>query len=290
MTIALVSIVRDAEETIAEMIESARPLISRWVIVDTGSTDRTVKVARKALRGLKGELHERPWVGFGHNRTEALELARGSADYLLTLDADHRLHIDGDLPELTADEYLIRIRGNMEWRLPLLLKGDRFWRYEGVAHSYLVPDGPATEANLDCLSVDGGPGASPEKLQRDISLLAAEHGRNPLDARTVFYLARSFDDLDRHAEAIHFYRLRASMNGWAQERFYARFRLGILLCEHVSYWEGAQELLTAAQMLPERAAEPIRALANAGHAVADKVVAPADGLFVHRNMYREVAA
>lgn len=290
MTIGLAMLVRDEAATVAEMLETVRPLVSHWTIVDTGSKDKTVAVVRKQLKGIPGRVHKRPWVGFARNRTELLELARGTADYLLTLDADHRLHIDGELPELTEDEYLIRIRGDMEWRLPLLLKGDRAWRYEGVAHSYLAPDGPVTHANLDCLSIDGGPGATPEKLERDIKLLAAEHGRNPLDARTVFYLARSYDDLDQAREAIHFYRLRASMNGWEQERFYARYRLGVLLCETVSYWDGARELLAAAEMLPERAAEPLRALATAGNAVADKVAPPAEGLFVHRNAYREVAA
>lgn len=289
MSLALVTMCRDEAETLLRLLVSAAPVCDRYVIVDTGSTDETLGVARAWLETHDGELHECDWQGFAASRTEALAIARGQADYLLVLDADHILHIDGELPVLTADEYMLPIRGSLGWRLPLLLKGDREWRYEGVAHAYLVADGTVMSENLDSLSVDGGPGASVEKLERDVEALSAEHARNPLDARTVFYLARSHDDLDHVQEAIHFYRARAAMNGWDQERFYARYRLGVLLCENVSYWQGARELLAAAEMLPERAAEPLRALANSGHAVADKTPVPAEGLFVHRSAYREAA-
>lgn len=286
MMISLVMIVRDGEATIRRCLESAEPVCGRYVIVDTGSTDRTREIIAEWLQTRDGELHEREWVGFAHNRTEALQLARGTADYLLMLDADHTLHVDGELPDLAADEYMLKVRGSLQWWLPLLLKGDREWRYEGVAHSYLTAHGPVTTGRLDELSIDGGPGATPEKLQRDVELLAADHARNPLNPRTVFYLARSYDDLDQPHEAIHYYRLRASMNGWVQERFYARYRLGVLLGEQVSYWEAAPELLAAAQMLSERAAEPLRAIANLANSIADKTPVPhGEHLFLRPGLY-----
>ena len=40
-------------------------------------------------------------------------------------------------------------------------------------------------------------------------------------------------------------RMRANMGGWEQERFYAQYRLGTLLCEHVSFLQGAKELIGA---------------------------------------------
>ena len=61
---------------IRRCIDSVGGLISHWVIVDTGSTDRTQAIVREQLKRLPGELHERPWRDFSHNRTEALELAR----------------------------------------------------------------------------------------------------------------------------------------------------------------------------------------------------------------------
>ncbi|MFJ6901462.1 glycosyltransferase [Streptomyces hokutonensis] len=68
------------------------------MISDTGSTDGTQDLIRKVLDGVPGELHEEPWVDFGHNRTRNIRLAHGRADYLLTLDADHVLRQDAPLP------------------------------------------------------------------------------------------------------------------------------------------------------------------------------------------------
>lgn len=285
VSICAVLIVRNEEAHLWQCLESAEQICDRYVIVDTGSEDHTVDLAEAWLVNHPGELLRRDWHGFARNRTEAVELARGQADYLLTLDADHVLHVDGELPELTADEYMVEVRGSLGWRLPLLLKGDRVWRYEGVAHSYLVADGLVNVENLDCLSIDGGGGVTAEKLQRDLEALTAEHARNPLDARTVFYLAQTYSDLDRPLEAIHFYRLRASMDGFAEEAFYARYRLGCLLCAHVSFQDGARELLAAWEMRPERI-EPLRALATSAGNVADKAAIPDDLLFVHRDLYK----
>ncbi|WP_225094670.1 glycosyl transferase family 2 [Streptomyces sp. CoH27] len=60
------------------------------------------------LGGITGELVEEEWVDFGHNRTGTIRRARGRADYLLTLDADHVLRQDAPLPRLTATSYMLR--------------------------------------------------------------------------------------------------------------------------------------------------------------------------------------
>jgi glycosyltransferase involved in cell wall biosynthesis len=73
--------------------------IDCWSIVDTGSTDGTQRLIATALADLPGELHERPWSDFGHNRSEALALARGRADYSLVIDADETFETpDGFAP------------------------------------------------------------------------------------------------------------------------------------------------------------------------------------------------
>lgn len=290
MLITAVVICRNEEESILRCLHSAGQVCGRFLVVDTGSTDKTRKLVKEWLKSHDGELVRRPWVGFAHNRTEALALARGRGDYLLTLDADHVLHLEDELPELQADEYMIRVRGPLEWHLPLLLRGGREWRYEGAAHSYLVGDGaPSTTAFLPQLSIDGGSGATREKLERDLAALTAAHAEEPLDARTVFYLAQTHHDLGNVAAAIQYYRLRSSMGGFAEETFYARYRLGCLLCEHVSFRDGAHVLLAAWESRPTRI-EPLRALANSAIAVADKQPRPDDVLFVSPSAYRREAA
>lgn len=289
-SVCLAMIVRDDQDTIQACIDSARRVVERYCIIDTGSTDDTRKIARRALKGVKGTIVSRPWVNFAVNRTELLELARRQkTDYVLMLDGDHHIEVTGYPPAFTADSYLLPVRsGSLDWRLPLLTRAEHPFRYEGAAHAYLTSDTPAITEESNWLTVHGGGGATVAKLERDREALEAALLTNPADPRTVFYLARTYDDLDEPGKAIHYYRVRAQMNGWEQERFYARYRLGCLLAEHVSFDQGAAELLEAWRLQPDRI-EPLRALANSANHVADKAPVP-DGLFVHRNAYREEAA
>src|SRR5205823_1674521 len=87
-TICLVMIVKDEAAILERCLQSVKPLISYWLICDTGSTDNTKGIVRTVLRDVPGELHEDRWVHFGHNRTRGLQRAHGKADYHLLIDAD----------------------------------------------------------------------------------------------------------------------------------------------------------------------------------------------------------
>src|SRR6187399_3263414 len=85
-SVCLTMIVKNETAVVERCLRSVRPFVDCWSIVDTGSTDDTPRLIAAALADLPGELHERPWSDFGHNRTEALALARGRADYSLVID------------------------------------------------------------------------------------------------------------------------------------------------------------------------------------------------------------
>src|SRR3954467_653686 len=89
--VCLNMIVRDESAVIERCLASVRPHVDHWVIVDTGSMDDTIERIRRAMDPVPGDVFERPWRDFGHNRTEALELARNRADYVLFIDADETL-------------------------------------------------------------------------------------------------------------------------------------------------------------------------------------------------------
>lgn len=285
MTIGLAMLVKDEAERLPDTLERIRPVIDTWTIMDTGSTDNTKQVAWELLKDIPGAFKNRLFDGFGPSRTALLAAARGRADYTLMLDADHTLHIHGDRPELTADAYLLRIDDAWGGSLPLLTRSEHPFEYRGVAHSYLASDQEHTIEQTDWLTVDGGPGASRDKLERDLELLTAEFAKDPNDPRTVFYLAQTYRDLDRPHEAIRFYRLRAEMDGFAEETYFARYQLGVLLSGHVGFSEGADELLKAWRQRPHRV-EALRALARHADHVADKYPRPDDHLFVQADAYR----
>ncbi len=282
-TIGLAMLVRDEAATIAATLERVRPVISAWTVLDTGSIDDTEAVVEETLADIPGRVIHREFDGFGPCRTELLKAAAGSADYTLMLDADHTLHIDGDQPDLDADSYMIRVLDD-GGRLPLLTRTAHPFEYRGVAHSYLHSDAPTTEAPLEWLAIDGGPGASVAKLQGDRVLLERAFAADPSDRRTVFYLAQTYRDLDMPELAIVYYRLRAMMGGFQEEVYWSRYQAGVLLGEHVSFSEGADELLEAWRGRPTRV-EALRALARLADSVADKYPVPDDTLFLRERDY-----
>src|SRR5450631_4760042 len=134
-------IVKNEAPVIRRCLDSVRPIIDHWVIVDTGSTDGTQTVIREHLHDLPGTLFERPWRDFAYNRSEALALARAEADYSLIIDADDILEIpDGFvLPELTADSYVVDIQDPpLRYQRTQLVLNTLPWHYEGVVHEFLT--------------------------------------------------------------------------------------------------------------------------------------------------------
>lgn len=289
-TVGLCMIVKDETERLPQMVASLAPVISHWTVCDTGSTDGTPELVEALFEGIPGDLHHRPWVNFGHNRTEAFELAHGTADYLLVFDPDMQLEISDRLPPLTADVYSLPVKGyGFDLRMPLLTRGDLDWRYEGVVHEHLAgngyPETPAVPLDAWAVRQDHPPERQTPKAARYLELLTAEFARDPSNPRTVFYLARTHQQLGNTAEAIVFFRLRAGMGGWPEEAYYARYQLGCLLAENVSFFDGADELLRASKDRQSRV-EALRALANAANDLADKTPIPDDILFVHTDQHR----
>ena len=227
--VCLNMIVKNEAEVIRRCLDSVRPVIDRWVIVDTGSTDGTQDIIREHLRDLPGDLHERPWRDFAHNRSEALELARGKGDYTLIIDADDTLEIAPGvgLPALTVDSYMLRINDTaIVYQRPQLVRSALPWRYEGVLHEYLTCDEAAPPDQLHGIEMrrnhDGARRKDPETYRRDAAVLEAAllTEKNPfLLARYRFYLAQSYRDCRQLAKSLGHYLARAELGFWQEEVF-----------------------------------------------------------------------
>lgn len=227
-------IVRNEAHIIAEALDSVAPYIHSWVIVDTGSTDGTQDLIREHMAGLgiPGEIHERPWRNFGHNRSEALELARGHGDYIWVMDADDLLVGTPDFTGLTAGLYYLRLRqsGSFVYWRGMLFRDGLPWFYKGVVHEYPWCDEPHDNANLEGdYHIEsrriGARNLDERKYARDRDLLLAEVENTPGDARSVFYLAQSYRDLGDLPNARRWYARRAGMAGFDQETHVAQYQL-----------------------------------------------------------------
>jgi glycosyltransferase involved in cell wall biosynthesis len=262
------AIVKNESRIIERCMASMVKELDYWVVVDTGSTDGTQDIIRHFMtqHGIPGELIERPWVNFSHNRSEALQLAENKADYILFCDADMTLEVQDAAwkQHLAADAYLVDQKAHggllVYPNIRLVngrLDGDRRFRYWGATHEYCDSIEPflATRARLGGISMldlaDGG--AKSDKYERDVQLLQTQiaelealetaspseqqaahqsgllrHAPTLL-TRSTFYLAKTYRDSDTNDElAISAYQKRAALGGWEEEVWYSLFDIARL--------------------------------------------------------------
>jgi tetratricopeptide (TPR) repeat protein len=284
--------VRNESAVIERCLNSAKSQIDSWVIVDTGSTDDTCERIERTMGSIPGRLEHRPFVDFGHNRTQLMELAyEEGVDWLLLLDADMVLEVEGELHELLSQvenlEILLleEIGGDTEMPMPHLLQGRRHWKFEGVTYEVLTTAGRPRPGRLAAARVhDHADGWSRgHRDERDRRLLEAEHERRPDDPRTLFYLAQTYRDLGYMEDALRCYSERVELDSpeaWDEETFYAQYQIGLLQIDHD--WAAAVDaLLRAWSMRPTRA-EPLFHLA---YGWRNREAWPVAYLFASRGVY-----
>ena len=269
-TVCLNMIVKDEAHVIERCLASARPLIDTWVIVDTGSTDGTQDVIRRALADLPGELHERPWRDFEHNRNEAMALARGKADYLMIIDADDVFVAEPGfaMPALTAPGYaLFHHFAEHSFNRVQIVRSDSDYRYVGVLHEAIesptAPQAPLLEGLSVRIMSDGARNKDQKrKYQQDAKLLERAVREHPDNTRYQFYLAQSYRDCGQFLKSIKAYQKRVDMGGWDQEVWYALYQIAALTERRTKDFTPAlKAYLRAYEFRPQRA-EPLWAVAK----------------------------
>jgi glycosyltransferase involved in cell wall biosynthesis len=231
-------IVKNEKKVINTCLESVIHLIDYWVIVDTGSSDGTQQLVREYLKKIPGELVERPWVNFEHNRNEALHLTKNKGDYILFLDADHRLVINQPLDKdrLLCDYYLAHFkRSTLDLSNILLIKNDFQWRWSGILHESIshpaiahLQQGYLTELFVDFDGPSGHRSDDPNKFQKDIEILQRAIQKEPTNSRYIYYLAQSYLCAKKYSLALDAYEKRSEMGGDPGEVFWSLFSVGIL--------------------------------------------------------------
>ncbi|MBK1888183.1 O-antigen ligase family protein [Marinobacter sp. DY40_1A1] len=155
-TVSATIITKNEEDHIADCLKSARLVADEIIVLDSGSTDRTVEIAKQYA----DIIEVTDWPGFGVQKQRALEKATG--EWVLSLDADERItpelarEINHRLADPDADAYKLpwavtiygaRLDFGRSGRAPL-----RLFRREGVRFSdalvherILIPEGRKTK-------------------------------------------------------------------------------------------------------------------------------------------------
>jgi glycosyltransferase involved in cell wall biosynthesis len=187
LNLSLVVITRDAGAELAECLDSAG-FAAETIIVDSGSTDDTVEIARN--RGAR--VIEQAWLGFGAQKNFAVTQA--THDWILSLDADERVTpaLEADIrAELAAPRFkayamprrnrflgrwLRHGEGYPDWNLRLFHRRHARWSGDSV-HEHVLADGPTGRLDGDILH------ASAESLD---AYLAKQNRYTTLQAEALY--------------------------------------------------------------------------------------------------------
>lgn len=223
--VVLSMIVKNEEDVIERALKSAATWCHTVVLCDTGSTDKTVEVARAAgeKHGIKVVVFHDEWKDFATNRNLSLVRARdiaGPDGYITFLDADDEFVYPTDgsfvLPELTGAVYAVTVRlGNSRYKRFNVVKSTTKCVWVGRIHECLSFEGELL--NLEWPEIRCGSGGArskdPKKFLKDAEVLTP-----PQNAREVFYLAQSYRHAGVTDKALEWYRARAAMkNEWEEE-------------------------------------------------------------------------
>lgn len=220
MKINLVMIVKNEERSLKRCLEAVRPLVDQMIVTDTGSTDRTVEIAKECGALVRNF----PWIqDFSAARNFALDQSDG--DWNLVLDADEyvkdltassRSRLEEELTKRPGiwlggitiyDSYPDGDEVSVSTSvLPRLLP--RGIRYTGVIHEQPEGDYPCYPLFL---AVDHDGYLVADKGERNLPYLQRAVADHPKDGYYRFQLAYNLRNLKRLKESLphfrEFYRL-----------------------------------------------------------------------------------
>ena len=314
--LCLCMIVKDEAAILRETLEHFSDFVDTMVVVDTGSTDDTIAIAKS-----KGaHVQAVPWKGFGASRTRAMDIAKEHCrklgldlanTWLLIADADDRIEGLSALMFRTAldalhpaDAYDLTIElAELRWTRPQLLRASAPWSYRGVLHEYVDSTAPLSRQLFVgpryVASHRGSRSNDPQKYARDAEVLEkafADESDEGLRARYAFYCAQSHRDAGNIPLARHWYQIRFSLgSGYSAERWHAALCLGRLFLAQDEP-QSVHWYMRAWELDPIRA-EPLVDLARhyrlthrpamaLMHALAASTLPVASGLFVEEEIYR----
>jgi tetratricopeptide (TPR) repeat protein len=216
--VSLCMIVKNEEATLTDCLQAVADFPAEIIVVDTGSTDRTVEIARR----FGARVEHFAWIDdFAAARNESLKYAAG--EWVFWLDADDRLSAQ-NLIRLKqaaasglADVYTCRVTGDAAENEQVQTTAYHFRLFRnhmGLKFVYPLHEdlalvqatGPVTVAHTTIEIRHIGYNISPElfraKTERNLQIIRRCVQANPANMRWQHHLGLSLTILGRHAEAV----------------------------------------------------------------------------------------
>jgi glycosyltransferase involved in cell wall biosynthesis len=234
-SVCLCVMVKNEEKNILKTLRSAincYSIINRCIILDTGSTDTTIKIIKDFLDSIsfKYKIFSSDFIDFSTSKNFMLQCAFETfpeSQYLLVMDANDELVKSEDEEKANSfyeifnssnDVYCIKVRvlndgcvGN-NYVMPKfpLFKNNNSFKFTNIVHEQIVLDGKNPSFNFSNNSDDNLPfyikndrtyDDSTERQYRDIEVIEKYLEKNPEDKFMSYQLAQTYYNLYNYQKA-----------------------------------------------------------------------------------------
>lgn len=238
MTLGLCMIVKNEEHCIKRCLDSVSNVFDEIILVDTGSTDKTVEIAKK----FNCKIEHFKWIDdFAAARNYSF--SKSSTDYLMWLDADDEILPNDKLKllelkaHLDADAYLMAYNYAHDefdncsvriFRHRIIKRGIATWQHP--IHECMMFKPNCREFTTD-ISITHRRGVIDiaKDVGRNLAILKKAVVANPTDQRLKFYCAKELGDAGKLEESIKWFKEYYKGSDWIENMVNGRFYMATYL-------------------------------------------------------------
>jgi len=262
-TISVCMIVKNEEELLPQCLKSIRDIVDEIIIVDTGSTDKTIDIAESH----GANVYHHPWENnFSKHRNQSISYA--SSEWIFVIDADEEVirwdnRLEVLLNNKDLDSIYVKVNnifgsgaGEACHNSIRLFRNSKNIRYEGSVHNQLIGTNNSFASSIViyhkgyCLDAE----KEKQKYLRTTTLLENEIEKDPGNPKlhhylAVAYLGKKLYDraLQECQKALHF----ASNQNQEDDLYLWTYFVGAVSCMNINQIDEAERMcLEAIQKNP----------------------------------------
>jgi len=208
--------VKDEEARLPRCLESIKNVVDEIIVVDTGSKDKTVEIAKS----FGAKVFHHPWEGdFSKHRNQSISHASGK--WVFIVDADEELCLESPpetiknaLKEIPPKIFvgIILLKDIQKDTVSMQFNTARFFRREKAEYKGIIHNQPQTKGggvflqgiHIKHYGYDMTPEQKAAKFKRTSSALFARLEKDPKDYTCYFYLSQIYANYFKHEECVKY--------------------------------------------------------------------------------------
>lgn len=228
-TLSLCVICKNEEKTLGRLLKSVKgPLFDEIIIVDTGSTDNTIKIAREYT----DQVHFFKWIN-DFSAARNYSFSKATKEYIFWLDADDEIKpldyqklLDLKPKLIEADIHLLKYeyahdefdKSICSFFRERIVKRSLNLQWQDPIHEYLPLTGILKKHDIEVHHYKQS-----SSIDRNIPMLEKLVLKQPDNARNMYYLGKEYFDSGQEEKGVMFLKKFVQMNGAWDENLYQAY-------------------------------------------------------------------